>query len=136
MVVMARTGSNTERTSDHTLEASAGYFSCWIPLFAVLTNSVAKHQRHLNMASDAPVVLFHYGRSPFSSRVLSYLALRGISYDQCVCTFNSVEMAAIDPWTHSSNRKFSHARISPASESAIVGYRYWPSAATYTSTRP
>ncbi|KAL2842537.1 hypothetical protein BJY01DRAFT_200494 [Aspergillus pseudoustus] len=36
------------------------------------------------MASDAPVVLFHYGRSPFSSRVLSYLALRGISYDQCI----------------------------------------------------
>ncbi|KAL3467017.1 hypothetical protein BJX64DRAFT_284165 [Aspergillus heterothallicus] len=36
------------------------------------------------MVSSAPVVLFHYPRSPFSSRVLSYLALRGISYDQCI----------------------------------------------------
>jgi hypothetical protein len=38
-----------------------------------------------NMTSDAPVVLFHYPRSPFSYRVLSYLALRGIPYNQCVC---------------------------------------------------
>ncbi|KAL2843006.1 hypothetical protein BJX68DRAFT_257564 [Aspergillus pseudodeflectus] len=36
------------------------------------------------MTSDAPVVLFHYPRSPFSYRVLSYLALRGIPYDQCI----------------------------------------------------
>ncbi|KAL2807755.1 hypothetical protein BJX63DRAFT_411238 [Aspergillus granulosus] len=36
------------------------------------------------MASNAPIVVFHYPRSPFSSRVLSYLALRGISYDQCI----------------------------------------------------
>ncbi|KAL2786273.1 hypothetical protein BJX66DRAFT_37331 [Aspergillus keveii] len=36
------------------------------------------------MTSDAPVVLFHYPHSPFSYRVLSYLALRGIPYDQCI----------------------------------------------------
>ncbi|KAL4920633.1 hypothetical protein BDW62DRAFT_215889 [Aspergillus aurantiobrunneus] len=32
----------------------------------------------------APIILFHYPRSPFSSRVLYYLALRGIPYDQSI----------------------------------------------------
>ncbi|KAJ0413776.1 hypothetical protein BJY00DRAFT_54100 [Aspergillus carlsbadensis] len=36
------------------------------------------------MTSNSPVVLFHYPHSPFSYRVLSYLALRGIPYDQCI----------------------------------------------------
>ncbi|KAL4863416.1 hypothetical protein BDV12DRAFT_206472 [Aspergillus spectabilis] len=36
------------------------------------------------MASHSPIILFHYPHSPFSSRVLYYLALRGISYDQCI----------------------------------------------------
>ncbi|KAL4811160.1 hypothetical protein BDV18DRAFT_155770 [Aspergillus unguis] len=31
-----------------------------------------------------PVILFHYAGSPFSKRVLDYLALRGIPYDQCL----------------------------------------------------
>ncbi|KAL4910488.1 hypothetical protein BDW74DRAFT_141345, partial [Aspergillus multicolor] len=30
------------------------------------------------------IVLFHYPHSPFSARVLYYLALRGIPYDQCI----------------------------------------------------
>ncbi|KAL4944658.1 hypothetical protein BDV06DRAFT_210084 [Aspergillus oleicola] len=36
------------------------------------------------MASDSQTVLFHYPFSPFSARVLYYLALRGIPYDQCI----------------------------------------------------
>ncbi|KAI9368312.1 hypothetical protein BJX61DRAFT_537356 [Aspergillus egyptiacus] len=30
------------------------------------------------------VILFHYPHSPFAARVLYYLALRGIQYDQCI----------------------------------------------------
>ncbi|KAL2815239.1 hypothetical protein BDW59DRAFT_177669 [Aspergillus cavernicola] len=36
------------------------------------------------MPLDPPVIIFHYPRSPFSARVLYYLALRGIPYDQCI----------------------------------------------------
>ncbi|KAL2862213.1 glutathione S-transferase family protein [Aspergillus lucknowensis] len=36
------------------------------------------------MSSNHPVILFHYPHSPFSARVLYYLALRGIPYDQCI----------------------------------------------------
>ncbi|KAL4950282.1 hypothetical protein BDW69DRAFT_172554 [Aspergillus filifer] len=36
------------------------------------------------MASDSQIVFFHYPFSPFSARVLYYLALRGIPYDQCI----------------------------------------------------
>ncbi|KAL4879190.1 hypothetical protein BJY04DRAFT_220310 [Aspergillus karnatakaensis] len=36
------------------------------------------------MSPDTPIILFHYPHSPFSARVLYYLALRGIPYDQCI----------------------------------------------------
>nr|BBG28478.1 putative glutathione S-transferase [Aspergillus versicolor] len=36
------------------------------------------------MASQPPTVLFHYPGSPFAARVLYYLALRGIPYDECI----------------------------------------------------
>ncbi|KAL4923435.1 glutathione S-transferase family protein [Aspergillus undulatus] len=36
------------------------------------------------MAADPRIILFHYAGSPFSARVLYYLALRGIPYDQCI----------------------------------------------------
>ncbi|KAL4967216.1 glutathione S-transferase family protein [Aspergillus stella-maris] len=36
------------------------------------------------MASDSQIVFFHYPFSPFSARVLYYLTLRGIPYDQCI----------------------------------------------------
>ncbi|KAL6232851.1 hypothetical protein BDW75DRAFT_246917 [Aspergillus navahoensis] len=34
------------------------------------------------MSANPPIILFHYPHSPFSARVLYYLALRGIPYDQ------------------------------------------------------
>ncbi|KAL4971549.1 hypothetical protein BDW66DRAFT_165075 [Aspergillus desertorum] len=36
------------------------------------------------MTANPPIILFHYPHSPFSARVLYYLALRGIPYDQCI----------------------------------------------------
>ncbi|KAL5044874.1 hypothetical protein BDW71DRAFT_185481 [Aspergillus fruticulosus] len=36
------------------------------------------------MTAHSPIILFHYPRSPFSARVLYYLALRGIPYDECI----------------------------------------------------
>ncbi|KAH1593583.1 hypothetical protein KXX44_008054 [Aspergillus fumigatus] len=36
------------------------------------------------MTANSPIILFHYPHSPFSARVLYYLALRGIPYDQCI----------------------------------------------------
>ncbi|KAJ5110784.1 hypothetical protein N7532_001319 [Penicillium argentinense] len=33
---------------------------------------------------DRPVILFHYPGSPYSKKVLWYLALRGIPYSQCI----------------------------------------------------
>lgn len=33
---------------------------------------------------EADIVLYHYAASPYAKRIVWYLALRGIPYDQCV----------------------------------------------------